>query len=133
MNAFKNRFYNFINSGSYFNDNQQDLKIRHNIINITIMLALCGLIFGTTLNLIKADYLGAVVDIAAIFVLSVTAFFLHLKKEHFELIASIFAAEFLFLFTLLIISYRFFSKNLLYNIHGNTERFLRIRSSMQNN
>ena len=102
MNAFKKRFYHFINSGSYFNDNEQDLKIRHNIINIIIMLALSGLLFGTTLNFIKADYLGASVDIAAIFILSVTAFFLHLKKEYFELIASIFATEFLLLFTLLI-------------------------------
>ncbi|WP_345976800.1 ATP-binding protein [Sulfurimonas sp. HSL3-7] len=103
MTAFKKRFLLFINSGSFFNENEQDLKIRHNIINITIMLALSGLVFGTTLNLMKADYLGAVVDIAAIFILSVTAFFLHLKKEYFEFIASIFATEFLLLFTLLIV------------------------------
>ncbi len=103
MTGFKKIFLLFINSGLNFNDNQQDLKIRHNIINITILLALSGLVFGTTLNLFKADYLGAFVDVSAMFILSVTAFFLHLKKEYFELIASIFATEFLLLFTLLIV------------------------------
>ncbi len=99
----KYRFLQCINSGIDFSDDQVDLKIRYNIINVTIMLALTGLVFGTTLNLLKEDHLGAAVDVFAMVVLIVTAYFLRIKKEHFELISTIFAIEFMLLFTLLIV------------------------------
>lgn len=102
VTLLKNRFLQCINSGLIFSEDERDLKVRHNIINITIMLAISGLIFGTTLNVIKADYIGTIVDVSAIFILLVTAFFLRIKKEHFELISTIFATEFLLLFNLLI-------------------------------
>ncbi len=92
----------YINSGIHFSEDQRDLKVRYNIINITILLAIAGLLFGMTLNLIKADHIGAMVNVSAIVILVVTTFFLRLKKEHFELIATIFATEFLILFNLLI-------------------------------
>ena len=91
-----------MNSGIDFSDDQPDLKVRHNIINITVMLAISGLIFGGTLNMIKGDQTGAAVDLAAIFVLLVTAVFLRVKKERFELIATVFAVEFLLIFNILI-------------------------------
>ncbi|MDA3946460.1 MAG: ATP-binding protein [Helicobacteraceae bacterium] len=103
MTRIKNRFLRCINSGINFSDNQLDLKIRYNIINITILLANIGLIFGTVLNFLKDDKIGSAVDISAIVILLVTAYFLRIKKEHFEFISTIFAIEFLLLFNLLIV------------------------------
>ncbi len=103
MNRIKHRFLRCINSGITFSDDQLDLKIRYNIINITILMAITGLVFGTVLNLFKADSLGASVDITAIVILLVTAYFLRIKKERFEFISTIFAIEFLLLFNLLIV------------------------------
>jgi len=103
VSILKNRFLRCINSGLHFTEEELDLKVRHNIINITIVLAVIGLIFGTTLNLFKDDTTGAIFDITAIFVLMTTAIFLRIKKEHFELIATVFAIEFLLIFDLLIV------------------------------
>jgi len=103
VSIVKNRFVRCINSGLHFTEEELDLKVRHNIINITIVLAIIGLVFGTTLNLFKADTTGAIFDVTAIFVLLTTAIFLRIKKEHFEHIATVFAIEFLLIFDLLIV------------------------------
>jgi len=103
MSILKNRFLRCINSGIDFSDDQLDLKVRHNIINITILLAVSGLLFGATLNFLKGDHNGAVVDLLAILVLLTTATFLRVNTKHFELITTIFAIEFLLLFNLLIL------------------------------
>jgi len=103
VSILKNRFVRCINSGLHFTDDELDLKVRHNIINITIVLAIIGLLFGTTLNLIKSDTTGAAFDIIAIFILLTTSVFLRIRKEHFELITTVFAIEFLLIFDLLIV------------------------------
>lgn len=102
MTNIKNLFLQCLNSNINFDDKDFDNKLRHNIINLTVFLAILGLLFGATNNLFKADYLGVVVNLSAIAVLLVTVSFLRLKKEDFELIMTILTIEFIILFNLLI-------------------------------
>ncbi|MBU1641897.1 hypothetical protein KKE54_00935, partial [bacterium] len=94
----------FINSGLKFDEGQRELKARHNTINITILLAIFGLLFGITVNLMtQASITGVVLDLVGIAVLFITSLFLRFAKKHFELITTIFAIEFLLLFDLLVV------------------------------
>jgi C4-dicarboxylate-specific signal transduction histidine kinase/uncharacterized membrane protein (UPF0136 family) len=86
-----------------FDEGQRELKARHNTINITILLAITGLLFGIAVNLItRNSTIGIVLDLVGIVVLLITSLFLRFAKEHFELITTIFAIEFLLLFDLLV-------------------------------
>jgi signal transduction histidine kinase len=91
-----------MNSGLQFDDDQLELKTRHNVINITVFLAIFGLLFGTTLNLISDNTVGASVDLVAIAILLLTTLLMRYAKNHFELITTVFAIEFLILFNLLL-------------------------------
>lgn len=102
MTRLKHRFLQCLNSNIDFDDKDFDKKLRHNIINLTVMLAVFGLLFGMTNNLLKADYTGVVVNISAIVILVVTVSFLRIKKEKFELIMTILTIEFIILFNLLL-------------------------------
>ncbi len=100
----KRFFLYFINSGLEFNEGQRELKARHNTINITILLAIFGLLFGITVNLIThGSTKGVILDLVGIAVLLITSMFLRFAKKHFELITTIFAIEFLLLFDLLVV------------------------------
>ena len=100
----KKLFLYFINSGLEFDEGQRELKARHNTINITILLAIFGLLFGITVNLISHDStIGVLLDLVGIAVLLITSLFLRFAKKHFELITTIFAIEFLILFDLLLV------------------------------
>ena len=85
-----------------FNDKDFDDKLRHNIINLTVFLAIMGLLFGAVNNTIKADYTGVTVNIIAISILIVTISFLRLSQKKFELIMTILTIEFMILFNLLL-------------------------------
>ena len=102
MTRLKNRFLQCLNSNIDFDDQDFDNKLRHNIINLTVFLAVFGLLFGMTNNVFKADYTGVVVNISAIVILLVTVSFLRIKKEKFELIMTILTIEFIILFNLLL-------------------------------
>jgi len=104
VSKIKRLFLNLINSGLNFNEDQRELKARYNTINITILLAISGLLFGIVVNLITHDsIIGVFIDLGAISVLFFTSLFLWFDKKHFELITTIFAIEFLILFDLLIV------------------------------
>jgi len=85
-----------------FDDKDFDNKLRHNIINLTVLLAIMGLIFGATNNFFKADHTGVIVNLSAITILLITVSFLRLRKEKFELIMTILTVEFIILFNLLL-------------------------------
>ncbi|MGB5966230.1 MAG: ATP-binding protein [Sulfurimonadaceae bacterium] len=102
MTRLKNRFLQFLNSSIDFDDKDFDNKLRHNIINLTVLLAIFGLLFGIINNIIKADYLGITVNSVAIIILLVTASFLRIKKEKFNLITTLLTLEFMVLFDLLL-------------------------------
>jgi len=99
----KNRFLQCLNSNIDFDDKDFDNKLRHNVINLTVLLAITGLIFGATNNIFKEDYIGVLVNISAILILLVTVSFLRLQKENYELIMTILTIEFIILFNLLLI------------------------------
>ncbi len=103
MTRIKHRFLQCLNSNIDFDDKDFDNKLRHNIINLTVLLAIFGLLFGMTNNLFKADYTGVIVDISAIVILIATVSFLRVKKEKFELIMTILTIEFIILFNLLLV------------------------------
>ena len=102
MTRLKHRLLQCLNSNIDFDDKDFDNKLRHNIINLTVLLAIFGLLFGMTNNLFKADYTGVIVDISAIVILIATVSFLRVKKEKFELIMTILTIEFIILFNLLL-------------------------------
>ena len=103
MTQLKHRFLQCLNSNINFEDKDFDNKLRHNIINLTVLLAVFGLLFGMTNNLIKADHLGVAVNISAIVILVITVSFLRIKKEKFELVMTFLTLEFILLFNLLLI------------------------------
>ncbi|MEE8589017.1 MAG: ATP-binding protein [Sulfurimonadaceae bacterium] len=103
MTRLKNRFLQCLNSNMDFDDKDFDNKLRHNIINLTVFLAIFGLLFGTTNNLLKADYAGVIVNLSAVFILIVTISFLRIRKEKYELIMTILTLEFIILFNLLLV------------------------------
>ncbi len=92
-----------MNSGLKFDDSQIELKTRHNVINITVFLAIIGLLFGIAVTLISgAATTGIILNLSAIVILLATAVALRLFKKRFDLITTIFASEFLILFNLLL-------------------------------
>lgn len=92
-----------MNSGLKFDDSQIELKTRHNVINITVFLAIIGLLFGIAVTLISgAAATGIILNLSAIVILLATAVALRLFKKRFDLITTIFASEFLILFNLLL-------------------------------
>ncbi len=102
MTQLKNRLLQCLNSNMDFDDKDFDNKLRHNIINLTVFLAIVGLVFGMTNNILKGDDTGVIVNIFAIVILLITVSFLRLKKEKFELIMTILTLEFMVLFNLLL-------------------------------
>ncbi len=103
MTRLKHRFLQCLNSNIDFHDEDFDNKLRHNIINLTVLLALFGLVFGTINNYFKGDHLGIAVNVTAIVILMSTASFLRFKREHFNLITTILTLEFMILFNLLLV------------------------------
>jgi len=102
MNILVNKFLQCINSGHDFGDNELDLQNRHNIINISVFLAISGLIFGNMLNYIDENYRALVINTVAIIILFSTAVALRFLPKYFELITTAFAIEYLILFNLLL-------------------------------
>ncbi len=102
MTQLKQKFLQCLNSNMDFDDKDFDNKLRHNIINLTVLLAISGLLFGMVNNLIKEDYTGVAVNISAIVILLITVSLLRQKKEKFELIMTILTLEFMLLFNLLL-------------------------------
>lgn len=86
-----------------FTNQQLDYKLRYTIINLTVGLAIFGLVFGTINNYIKTDNIGVSVNLTAIAVLLATLLILKFNRQYFEFITSILTLEFIFLFDLLII------------------------------
>ncbi len=98
----KNKFLKCLNSSTDFSDQELDNQLRHNIINLTVALAIFGLFFGTANNFLKDDHVGIIVNVIAIAVLFTTVSILRFNKELFRPIASILTIEFILLFNLLI-------------------------------
>ena len=98
-----NMFQNYINSNNDFNENEVDLKLRYNIINLTIILAITGLIYGMVNNIIKGDNIGVVANAIFISVILITSYFLRVFKNHFDLMTTIITIQFLILFNLLLV------------------------------
>lgn len=103
MTQLKHRILKCLNSNIDFSEQELDIQLRHNIINLTVALAIFGLIFGITNNFLKDDYTGIVVDAVAIMVLLITITVLRFKTEYFGLITSILTIEFITLFDMLIL------------------------------
>ena len=103
MTRLKHRILKCLNSNIDFSEQELDIQLRHNIINLTVALAVFGLIFGITNNFFKNDYTGILVDIVGILVLLITITVLRFKIEHFGLITSILTIEFIILFDMLIV------------------------------
>jgi len=103
ITQLKNRFSQCLNSNIDFSDKDIDKQLRYNIINLTVIFAVAGLIFGTLNNFYKGDMLGAYVDMAAIIVLIFTISLLRYRNDLFELISTILTVEFIILFNLLVV------------------------------
>ena len=101
--SLKNSLVRCIRNNQEFGNQELDQQLRHNIINLTVALAIIGLIFGSVNNFFKDDYIGLVVDIIAIFILFSTVMVIHYKKALFEVITSILTLEFIILFNLLLL------------------------------
>ncbi len=90
-------------SGLEFDDSQIELKTRHKVINITVFLAIIGLLFGIGITLVSGgSSAGIIVNLSAITILIATSIALRIFKKRFDLITTIFASEFLILFNLLL-------------------------------
>ncbi len=96
------KFNQCLNSNLSFDDKDFDTQLRHNVINLTVMLAISGLLFGLLNNSLRGDYLGALVNIIAITTLLVTVSFLRYSKDSFEKIMNILTIEFIIFFNLLL-------------------------------
>ena len=103
VTRLKNKILKCLNSNIAFSDQERDYQLRHNIINLTVALAVFALVYGMFNNFFKADYLGIAVNIVAIFILLVTVSLLRLKSEKFNLITTILTLEFMLLFNLLLV------------------------------
>ncbi|MEN8146140.1 MAG: ATP-binding protein [Campylobacterota bacterium] len=85
-----------------FTDQELDNQLRHNIINLTVALAVFALVYGMINNFFKDDHLGITVNTIAIVILLITVSLLRIKKKHFNLITTILTLEFMVLFNLLL-------------------------------
>ena len=103
MANFKNKFLRCLNSDFAFEDGDSDVQVRRNIINLSIALAIFGLVFGTVINISHGDSIGILVDLSAIAILLITAYLLRVKRQWFESITSLLSFEFIVIFNLLII------------------------------
>ena len=103
MTQLKNLFLKCLNSNINFEDQDQDNKLRHNIINLTVALAIFGLFFGIANNILRDDHVGIIVDLSAIVILVLTIGSLRFKPEWFEAVTSILTVEFIIVFNLLIV------------------------------
>ena len=103
MINFKNKLLQCLNSNLLFEAEDNDIQIRHNIINLSIALAIFGLLFGTVINIFHSDTTGILVDLSAIVVLLITAYLLRVKNQWFESMTSLLSIEFIIIFNLLII------------------------------
>ena len=103
MTQLKNLFLKCLNSNINFEDQDQDNKLRHNIINLTVALAIFGLFFGIANNILRDDSIGIIVDLSAIVILVLTIGSLRFKPEWFEAVTSILTIEFIIVFNLLIV------------------------------
>jgi|GEM_PF-630299 len=99
----KEKFIQCLQKNPDFNNQELDHKLRYTIINLTVGLAIFGLIFGAINNYFKMDYLGVRVNIIAIVVLLTTLLLLRFYKKQFEFMTSLLTIEFIILFDLLII------------------------------
>jgi len=98
-----NMFQNYINSNNDFKHDEVDLKLRYNIINLTIILAITGLIYGMVNNIIKGDHIGVGANAIFISVILITAYCLRIFKNHFDLMTTVITIQFLILFNLLLV------------------------------
>ncbi len=103
MTRLKNKILEYFNSNNLFPARELDNKLRYNIINLTVALAIFALVYGMFNNFFRDDYLGIAVNIVAIFILLVTVLLLRLKIEKFHLITTILTLEFMVLFNLLLV------------------------------
>ena len=99
----KEKFFLCLSNNVTYTEKQLDTQLRHNIINLTVTLAIFGLIYGIVNNYLKNDLIGVYVNTFAILVLLGTTLTLHLKKESFDLITSVLTVEFIILFDLLLL------------------------------
>jgi len=103
VTRLKERVLRCLNSDIDFSDKDIDKQLRYNIINLTVIFAILGLIFGMLNNLYKHDMLGAYVDITGIVILVSTISILRYRSSLFELISTILTIEFIILFNMLVI------------------------------
>ena len=101
--ALKNSFLRCIRNNQEFGSQELDEQLRLNIINLTVALAIFGLIFGSLNNLYQNDYLGLVVDVIAIVILFSTVIIIRYNKALFEIVTSVLTIEFIILFNLLLL------------------------------
>ena len=103
MTKLKEKFLRCLNSNIDFADKDIDKQLRHNIINLTVVFAITGLVYGTLNNFYKQDMLGAYVDIGGILILLFTISFLRYRNDLFELISTVLTVEFIILFNMLVL------------------------------
>ena len=98
--SLKESILRCIRNNKEFGNQELDEQLRLNIINLTVGLAILGLVFGAINNYFKDDYIGMTVNTVAIFVLFSTVMVIHYKKTLFELVTSLLTVEFIILFNL---------------------------------
>lgn len=103
MIKLKERFLRCLNSNIDFSHKDIDKQLRHNIINLTVVFAIIGLVFGTLNNFYKHDMTGAYVDMGGIAILVVTISILRYRNDLFELISTVLTMEFIILFNMLVV------------------------------
>ena len=103
MTKLKERVLRCLNSNIDFSDKDIDKQLRYNIINLTVIFAIAGLVYGTLNNFYKHDFLGAYVDIIGIVILLFTITVLRFRNDLFELISTVLTVEFIILFNMLVV------------------------------
>jgi C4-dicarboxylate-specific signal transduction histidine kinase len=94
-------FDNFLSSGLAFGEDEWDLKNRFQMINITIVLASIGLLYGIMWNVVRETPFFIPLEMAIMLINFTLLFILRRDKQNFFPIATFLTAEFTFLFLFL--------------------------------
>ncbi len=99
----KKKFINFIVAEDVFTDDQDDLKLRFNVINIIIIIAIIGLVVGGINNFFNGDYPSVYANIVFTIIVVTTAYLIRRFIHYFELLTNILTFEILVIFNILLL------------------------------
>ncbi|WP_457749926.1 sensor histidine kinase [Sulfurimonas sp.] len=93
---------NFFTSGWNFNEDENELKNKFQMMNIAFLLSFAGLVFGITINIVRESSTLIPIEIVLLFANIVLLLFLRRNRNYFKRISFIITFQYSMLFLLLV-------------------------------